>query len=429
MDRIRIVGGHPLQGEVRIGGSKNASLPLMAAALLAESASLLDRIPHLDDIVNMARMLEHLGARVTRLDGGLEVDPTGLNGDAEAPYELVRKMRASIYVLGPLLARFGHARVSLPGGCAIGARPVDLHLRGMEALGADIRIEHGFVEAAAPAGGLRGADCVISGPNGSSVGATCNVLMAATLAHGRSVLRGAACEPHVNDLAEYLNRMGARIQGIGTGVLEVEGVDALKGAIYQVIPDQIEAATFMAAVAVTRSDIVLRGCRPDHMKSEIDKFLEIGGQVDVLEDRESLRVRCEGPLRPVSIRTAPYPGFPTDAQAQFMAALCLAEGESHVIETIFPDRFLHAAELNRMGADIVVQPGSAVVRGVARLSGASVMASDLRASAALVVAGLAAEGETEVLRVYHLDRGYERLDEKLRALGAEIERMSESPSS
>jgi len=425
MDRIRIEGGHRLVGEVGVGGAKNASLPLMAAALLADSPSRLERIPHLQDIVSMGHMLEHLGARVTRADGGLTIDPAGFR-DAEAPYDLVRKMRASYYVLAPLVSRFGHARVSLPGGCVIGPRPVDLHLRGLEALGAEIRIEHGYIEACAPREGLCGAECVLAGPAGSSVGATCNFLMAAVLARGRSVLRAAAREPHVTDLVGFLVAMGARINGIGTSVLEIEGVERLSGVIYRVIPDQIEAGTLMVAAAMTQGDVVIRDCRPDHMAAEIEKILEMGAHVAV--ENTGMRVTNGAALRPVTVRTLPYPGFPTDTQAQFMAAMCLAKGRSKVIETIFPERFIHVAELNRMGANITVSNGTATVRGVRKLSGATVMASDIRASASLVLAGLVAEGTTEILRVYHLDRGYECLEGKFRSLGAVIERISAAPA-
>jgi UDP-N-acetylglucosamine 1-carboxyvinyltransferase len=432
MDSIRIEGGHTLCGEVETSGAKNASLPLMAATLLADSPSHLERIPHLHDIVTMGEMLSLLGARVSRGNGGLDIDPAGFV-DAEAPYDLVRKMRASIYVLGPLLARFGHARVSLPGGCAIGNRPIDLHLRGFEALGAKITLEHGYVDAQAPAGGLVGGEFSLEGPSGSSVGATCNVLMAAVLARGRTVIYGAAREPEVDDLIGYLNQMGARIARAGArasdgavssspSVLEIEGVERLSGCAYRVIPDRIEAGTFLVAAAMTRSEITVRNCRADHMRSTLDKLKEMGVRFEVSED--SIRVLPDGPLRPVAVRTLPYPGFPTDMQAQFLAALSLATGESTVTETIYPDRFIHAAELNRMGADIRVANATAAVHGVAQLTGATVMASDLRASAALVIAGLAAQGTTEILRVYHLDRGYERLEEKFRALGAVIERIA-----
>jgi len=426
MDSILIEGGRRLSGEVEASGAKNASLPLMAAALLAESPSRLQGIPRLQDIVTMSAMLERLGARVARAErrgdphGDLAIDPTDF-ADLEAPYDLVRKMRASIYVLGPLLGRFGHARVSLPGGCAIGTRPIDLHLRGMEALGATVAIDHGYVDARAPQGRLRGADCIIEGPNGSSVGATCNVLMAAVLAKGRSVLRGAAREPEVGDLIGFLNAMGARIKGAGTSVLEVDGVEGLRGAERRVIPDRIEAGTLLVAAAITGGDVAVRGCIPEHLAEVLVKLEEMGVEIERGEDR--VRARYVGRLRPLAVRTMPYPGFPTDMQAQLMAALCLTPGESTITETIYPDRFIHVAELHRMGADITLAHATAVVRGVEKLSGASVMASDLRASAALVLAGLAAEGETECLRVYHLDRGYEQLERKLSQLGAVIERV------
>lgn len=421
MDTIRIIGGNRLQGEVEISGSKNASLPLMAAALLPSTPSTLEEVPNLQDIAGMAAMLEHLGAKVERNGRALLIDPAGFQ-DAEAPYEIVRKMRASIYVMGPLLARFGHARVSLPGGCAIGNRPIDLHLRGFEALGAKITIEHGFVTAQTPEGGLTGADCVIEGPNGSSVGATCNILMAAVFAKGNTTLRGAAREPEVDDLIGYLNAMGAKIQGAGTGVLEIQGVNQLQGVRYRVIPDRIEAGTFLVAAAMTRGDVTILHCCPDHMRATLQKLEEMGSEMKVGKD--FIRLTQIGPLRPISARTLPYPGFATDMQAQFLAALCLAKGESSLTETIYPDRFIHVAELNRMGADISVAHATAVVRGCSKLTGASVMCSDLRASAALILAGLAAEGETECLRIYHLDRGYERLEEKFRALGGNIERIT-----
>jgi UDP-N-acetylglucosamine 1-carboxyvinyltransferase len=425
VDIITIEGGHRLVGEVRASGSKNATLPLMAATLLADSPSRLNNAPKLRDVDTMGLMLEHLGVKFRHENGSIEMDPKGFSG-TEAPYDLVRKMRASIYVLGPMLARLGRARVSMPGGCAIGTRPIDLHLRGFEALGAKIHVEHGYIDAEAPDGGLVGAECILDGPQGSSVGASCNVLLAAALAKGRSVLRGVACEPHVDDLVRFLRAMGANISGEGTGTLEVEGVGRLHGAVYDVIPDQIETATFLVAGIMTRGDITVRASRPDHLRTEIEKAREMGANVEIGEDW--IRVRHEGPIKPVAIRTAPYPGFPTDAQAQFMAALAIASGESTIIDTIYPNRFLHAAEMNRMGAEIEIGMGSAKIRGVPSLTGAQVMASDLRASAALVLAGLVADGVTECLRVYHLDRGYDRLDVKLHGLGARIERISTSVS-
>ncbi len=414
-------GGRKLQGEIQAGGSKNATLPLMAATLLTSEKSRLDNVPRLQDIFFMGKVLEHLGAKIEHTNGTLHVDPAELQ-DLEAPYELVRKMRASIYVLGPLLARFGRARVSLPGGCAIGNRPIDLHLKGFEALGAKIELDKGYVIATAPEGGLQGADCVISGPSGSSVGATCNVLMAAVLAKGKTILRGAAKEPEVNDLIECLNGMGAKIEGAGTGMLEIEGVDALHGAEYKVIPDRIEAGTLLMAAAMTGGDIKVIECRPDHLEGPLEKMEEMGVEIESGDDW--VRAQARQPLRPISLRTLPYPGFPTDMQAQFLAALCLAEGESTITETIYPDRFMHVAELNRMGARVTLAHATAVVRGIERYTGATVMASDLRASAALVLAGLAAEGETEILRIYHLDRGYEKMEAKFRKLGADIERVT-----
>ena len=423
MQSMRIHGGTRLVGTVKAGGAKNAALPLMAAALLTNGTSHLKRIPQLRDVASMAEVLSHLGAQVGRDGAAMTIDASALR-DAEAPYDLVRKMRASIYVLGPLLARFGRARVSLPGGCAIGSRPIDLHLRGMRALGAEIRVEHGYVEAQAPAGGLTGADCVIEGDHGPSVGATCNVLMATALAKGQSVLRGCAIEPEVDDVAHFLAKAGARIDGIGTRTLEVEGVEGLNPIEYETIADRIEAGTFLVAGLMTRGDVTVADCRPEHMQTVLEKLAEMGASIET--GKSHVRITHDGPIRPVPIRTAPYPGFPTDMQAQCMAALCLAEGESRITETIYPDRYMHAAELNRMGAEVDVTPPSAIVRGVPALSGASVMASDLRASAALILAGLVADSTTECLRIYHLDRGYERLEEKFQALGASIERVNQS---
>lgn len=421
MDTILIRGGNRLEGEVTISGAKNASLPLMAAALLGTGPTTLQNVPRLQDIQTMRLVLEHLGAEVADEGEGIRIDPAGFQG-LEAPYNLVRKMRASIYVLGPLLARFGQAKVSLPGGCAIGNRPIDLHLKGFEALGAEIDVKHGYVVAKAPRGGLQGADCVLSGAAGSSVGATCNVLMAAVLAKGRSVLRGAACEPEVDDLVHFLNEMGAKISGTGTGVLEVEGVEALQGASHRVIPDRIEAGTFLVAAALAEGPIRALRCCPEHLETPLEKLAEMGCQVEVGEDW----VECRGPstIRPIAARTLPYPGFPTDMQAQFLVAMALADGESSITETIYPDRFIHVAELNRMGAEISVAHATAVARGVQELTGAAVMASDLRASAALVLAGLAARGETEILRVYHLDRGYDQMESKFCQLGGDVERVS-----
>lgn len=416
MDRFLIEGGKPLHGEVQVSGSKNAALPQMVACLLADGVSTLRNVPRLRDVETMAGVLESLGARVSHEDDRLSIDATGFD-KPEAPYDLVRRMRASVYVLGPMLARLGRARVSLPGGCAIGPRPIDLHLRGFEALGAKISIEGGDVIA--DGRDMKGADFSLDGPHGSSVGATINVLMAAVLTPGRTIIRGAAIEPDVGEVARMMNLMGARIRGIDSPTLEIEGVERLRPIVYSTIPDRIEAGTFLLAAAITGGDVIVRGARADHLNALLDKMIQAGCDLEVLPD--GVRVRRNGPLRSTPIHTLPYPGFPTDLQAQFMALLTLAEGESLVVEGIYPERFIHVAELRRMGANIEMGRGEARVRGVPRLTAAPVMASDLRASAALVVAGLAAEkGITEVLRVYHIDRGYEHIDDKLRALGASI---------
>lgn len=418
MDKIVLEGGRRLTGAVLISGSKNACLPLMAASLLGESPTHLHNVPNLRDITTMMIMLGELGARASLKGTTLTLDPRGFS-IAKVPYNIVRKMRASIYVLGPLIAKLGRAIVSLPGGCAIGPRPIDLHLKGLAALGADIRLSHGYIVADNP--GLKGTEIVLEGPHGSSVGATNNVMMAAVLANGTTTIRGAAREPEVSELATMLRQMGARIEGEGTSTITITGVKELRGIDYTVIPDRIEAGTFMTIAGITQGDILIRGCRTDHMEAIINKLLEIG--MEVLPQEDGVRVKGTDHLRPVSIRTLPYPGFPTDMQAQFTALLSLAKGQSIVTETIYVDRFIHVAELLRMGADIQLHRGTAIIRGVKKLSAASVMASDLRASAALIVAGLAAEGITEVLRVYHIDRGYERIEQKLALLGAKIERI------
>ncbi|MCD6386686.1 UDP-N-acetylglucosamine 1-carboxyvinyltransferase [Candidatus Sumerlaeota bacterium] len=417
MDRIVIHGGKPLKGEVRVSGSKNATLPIMVSALLAETPSIIKNVPKLRDIDTMAHLLRYVGAEVEQKGDTLIIDPRGFER-WKAPYDMVRKMRASIYVLGPMIARLHRAQVAMPGGCVIGHRPIDIHLRGIQALGAKVSMEYGDVVATAQE--LKGAEVSLEGPYGSSVGATCNMMMAAALAKGTTVLRSAACEPEVVDLANFLNAMNARITGAGTPTITIEGVDSLQGTSYNVIPDRIEAGTFLTAVAITRGDAIVRGCRAEHLEAVITKLREIGVSLEILDD--GIRVFVQGELRPVSIRTMPYPGFPTDMQAQFTALLSLVKGESIVKETVFPERFMHCAELRRMQADISVSAGSAIIRGVEKLRGAYVMASDLRASASLVVAGLAAEGKTEILRVYHIDRGYERIEEKLQQLGADIYR-------
>lgn len=401
-----------------MSGAKNAALPAMAACLLTDQPLRLRRIPHLGDVRTIIALLGHMGARVERAGDGLVTLDAGSVSRPEAPYSLVKTMRASVLVLGPLLARFGRARVSLPGGCAIGPRPINLHLAGLEKLGAEISLDAGYVEAKAPR--LRGARIAFEG---QTVTGTENLMMAATLADGVTVLENAACEPEVADLGALLNRMGARIQGAGTSTIVIEGVERLTGAEHQIIPDRIEAGTFMVAAAITGGDVVIGGCVPRHLEAVIAKLQEAG--VGVEQGETSLRVWADGPARAVHVRTHPYPGFATDMQAQIMALMATANGTSVITETVFENRFMHVNELLRMGADITVVGNAACVRGVPHLCGAPVMATDLRASASLVLAGLAARGVTTLSRVYHLDRGYEALDAKLLALGARIERAPE----
>jgi UDP-N-acetylglucosamine 1-carboxyvinyltransferase len=416
MDRVRIVGGRPLEGTVRISGAKNASLPALCAALLTDQPVVLDNVPEVRDIRTMGRVLGALGASVEfRVGGRVEVRAADLSS-AEAPYDLVKTMRASVLVLGPLLARAGHARVSLPGGCAIGARPINLHLHALARLGADITVEHGYVEARA--GRLRGAEIVFET---ATVTGTENVLMAATRAEGETVIRNAACEPEVTDLAVLLGGMGARIEGAGTSTVRVQGSDRLGGARHAVIPDRIETGTFVAACAMAGGEIEVQRCAPADLRAVIEKFRETGVRIE--EGPDNLRIRAPRAIRPSDVRTMPHPGFPTDMQAQYMALMTQAGGTATVTETIFENRFMHVGELARMGADVRVDGRTAVVKGPTPLSGAQVMATDLRASACLVLAGLAASGETVVDRVYHLDRGYYRIDEKLRGLGADVERI------
>jgi UDP-N-acetylglucosamine 1-carboxyvinyltransferase len=422
MDRIVVTGGGPLGGRIRISGAKNACLALMPATLLTEEPLTLTNAPRLSDIRTMGTLLESLGAEVSELRDGrvLALSSHRLNGQ-RADYEIVRKMRASILVLGPLLARAGHAEVSLPGGCAIGARPVDLHLRALEALGAEMDLRDGYVHARVPGGRLTGA--VIDFP-AVSVGATENALLAAVLARGTSEIRNAAREPEIVDLADCLTAMGARIEGAGTDTIAVEGVDRLHGATHRVVIDRIELGTYMLAPAIAGGEVELLGGRRDILSAFADR-LEAAG-IALTETARGLSVRRgEARVRAVDVTTAPYPGFPTDLQAQMMALLCTAEGTSRLEETIFENRFMHAPELTRMGAAIEVAGGVATVTGVARLKGAPVMATDLRASVSLILAGLAAEGETVVSRVYHLDRGYETLEDKLGACGARIERVQD----
>ncbi len=417
MDKIRVVGGRPLEGTVRISGAKNASLPDLCAALLTDQPLLLRNVPEVRDILTMARVLGALGVKVEPRVGGVVEARAATLSSIEAPYELVKTMRASVLVLGPLLAREGRARVSLPGGCAIGARPINLHLQALEKMGARVTVEHGYVEAAAAR--LRGAEIHF---DTVTVTGTENALMAACRAEGETVLRNAACEPEVVDLADLLASMGALIEGAGTPTIRVSGVDALRGAEHTVIPDRIETGTYLAACAIAGGDIEVRACRPQHLKAVIEKLRETGVRIE--EGPDNLRVRAPRALKAASLTTHPHPGFPTDMQAQYLALMTQAEGVSTITESIFENRYMHVAELQRMGANVRTEGRMAIVSGPTPLSGAQVMATDLRASACLVLAGLGASGETIVDRVYHLDRGYYRIDEKLRGLGADIERIS-----
>ena len=419
MDIFHIEGPVRLSGSVSINGSKNASLPIMAAAILASGKSVLSAVPHLSDISVCGELLTRLGCKLARgPNGDLSIDSTVIDNPV-GEYEIVRRMRASICILGPLLGRCGRAEVSMPGGCAIGDRPVNLHLRGLQELGAQIHLKNGYIIAEAP-NGLRGKDIFMGGPFGSTVLGTANVLMAATLAKGRTVIESAACEPEVADLANLLNKMGAKISGIGSPRLIIEGVKELQPTRFEVIPDRIEAGTFMVAAAMTAGEVRLRNCRLDDMMAVVDKLRSIG--VTVERQDKGCVVTRSGSIKASNITTLPYPGFPTDLQAQFMALLSLAEGNSVIIEKIFPDRFMHVAELNRMAADLHKEGPTVIVAGVKKLVAAPVMASDLRASAALVLAGLAAEGTTIVSRVYHIDRGYEKIEERLNPVGAKIMR-------
>ena len=415
MDAIEITGGKPLEGEVQVSGSKNATLPQIAAALLAPGTSVFRGVPDLADIRTLGRLLSSMGARVDRQGATLRVDASEVTSP-EAPYELVKTMRASVLVLGPLVARCGRARVSMPGGCAIGARPIDQHLKGLQLLGAKIELTHGYVEATATR--LRGATMLFDLP---TVTGTENLMMAAVLAEGRTVLENCAREPEVVALAEALNSMGARIHGAGSTVVSIDGVASLRPMDLHVIPDRIEAGTLLAAALITGGNVLVRGARAGDLDAALAKMREAGARIS----QESGGLRIVGPERPTAVDfiTAPFPGFPTDLQAQLMASLAVARGASRVVETVFENRFMHVQELSRMGADIAIDGHTAVVRGVPRLQGAPVMATDLRASASLVLAGLRAEGKTTVHRVYHLDRGYEGLEQKLSALGAAIRRV------
>ena len=413
MPKIIVKKSAPLRGTVKIDGAKNAVLPIIAATLLADGKSVLKGVPNLRDVHVISDLLRHLGAEVTYEGTTLTVDASNIT-TCEAPYELVRKMRASFLVMGPLLARFNHTKISMPGGCAIGTRPIDLHLKGFKSLGAEVEIDHGFVEAKTEK--LTGNKLYLDFP---SVGATENIMMAAALAEGTTIIENAAEEPEIVDLANFLNEMGANVKGAGTNTIKIKGVESLKGAEHTVIPDRIEAATYMVAAAMTKGDITVENVLMEHLKPIIAKLRETG--CEIIEMENAVRVIGPEVLKPIDIKTLPHPGFPTDVQAQFMAMLTIANGTAVVIETVFENRFMHVAEFNRMGADIKIEGRSALVNGVDKLYGAKVNATDLRAGAALILCGLIAEGETQIGEIYHIQRGYVDIDKKIRALGGNIE--------
>ena len=417
MDKLVIKGGKKLAGEVRISGSKNASLPIFVATILAPGLNRIGNVPFLRDINTTIKVLESLGAVIEGNGNLVKIDSAGIHNH-EATYDLVKTMRASVLVLGPLLARFGKARVSLPGGCAIGARPINLHLKGLQALGAEINLEHGYVEAKAKR--LKGARINF---DISTVGGTEHLMMAAATAKGETVLENAAREPEIDDLAQMLKLMGAKIEGAGTDTIRIQGVDELSPVSYSVMPDRIEAGTFMIAAAITGGDVKILGMKPEHLDALIFKLQDAG--VEITSRDNIVQVKAPRKLRSINIKTRPYPGFPTDMQAQFMALMCVADGASVISENIFENRFMHVSELLRFGADITTEGNSATVKGVKKLSGAPVMATDLRASASLILAGLAADNTTEISRIYHLDRGYEAIEKKLAGLGADIQRVKE----
>lgn len=418
MEKLIVKGGNRLVGAVKTSGAKNAVLPIIAASILGTTPSHLDEVPMLEDVHTISEVLKCLGLSVkcSPEKNVLDIDSTSITS-YEAPYELVRTMRASFLVMGPLLARIGKARISMPGGCAIGARPIDIHLKGFEALGVKIEQGHGYIEASAPEG-LKGTSIYFDFP---SVGATENIMMAASLAEGTTILENVAEEPEIVDLANYLNKMGAKIRGAGTDTIRIEGVDKLHGADYTIIPDRIEAGTYMIAAAMTGGDVVVENVLPEHQKPLIAKLREAGAVVE--EDIDKVRVIGKNPLKAVSIKTLPYPGFPTDMQAQMMAMMVIAEGRSKVTETVFENRFMHVVELNRMGAQISTEGRSAVIDGPCKLTGCDVRATDLRAGAAMILAGLVAEGTTRIGDLHHIDRGYENIVAKLKNLGADIERI------
>lgn len=417
MEKLVVKGGKRLVGTVKTSGAKNAVLPIIAASILGMTPSHLDEVPMLEDVHTISEVLKCLGLKVDNSqEHVLDIDSTEI-ASCEAPYELVRNMRASFLVMGPLLARKGHARISMPGGCAIGARPIDIHLKGFEALGVKIEQGHGYIEASAP-NGLIGTTIYFDFP---SVGATENIMMAAALAKGTTILENAAEEPEIVDLANYLNKMGAKVRGAGTNVIRIEGVETLHGADYTIIPDRIEAGTYMIAAAMTGGDVLIENVLPEHQKPLIAKLREAGATV--MEDIDKVRVIGNGTLKGIDIKTLPYPGFPTDMQAQLMAMMVIAEGRSKVTETVFENRFMHVVELNRMGAHITTEGRSAAIEGPAKLTGCDVRATDLRAGAAMILAGLVAEGVTMIGDLHHIDRGYENIVDKLKALGADIERV------
>jgi UDP-N-acetylglucosamine 1-carboxyvinyltransferase len=422
MDKIIVRGGQKLFGKVDISGAKNSALPILAASIMSEQSSVIHNVPRLKDVQTMLEILNFLGVKCEWIGpASLKIDPSGFD-QYKAPYELVRKMRASICLLGPLLGKIKSATVSLPGGCVIGPRPIDLHIKGLKTLNAQIQVEHGYVVA--DGSKMKGADVFLGGRFGSSVLATANVMMAASLTKGVTTIESAACEPEIVDLAQFLQKMGAKIEGAGSHVIQVEGQSRLKGTEHTIIPDRIEAGTYIVASAITGGSIELKGANFRHLFAVIDKLKEAGVKIQMNED--VIVATRNGTLKVVDVITLPYPGFPTDMQAQMMALMSVTEGISVITEKIYPERFMHIGELNRLGAKISLEGNSAVIAGKKTLSGAPVMASDLRASAALILAGLIAEGETEIHRVYHLDRGYEQIEQKLRLLGANIERVSET---
>ena len=419
MDKLIVTGKKAIHGEVTISGAKNAVLPIIVGALLAEDITVLHDVPKLSDVATIKAVLEILGAKITFENHTMTIDSRDLN-NWDAPYNYVQKMRASVLIMGPLLARLGKAKISMPGGCAIGTRPIDLHLKGLEALGADIQINHGDMNAVVPGGKLKGNRIYLDFP---SVGATEHIMMAATTAEGTTVIENAAEEPEIVDLANFLNSMGANVRGAGTNVIKIEGVEKLHGTTYTIIPDRIEAGSYMIAAAITGGDLLVKNVIIDHIKPLIAKMIECG--VEIIEEGSNLRVRSNGRLKAVDIKTMPYPGFPTDMQAQFMALMTVAEGTSVFTETVFENRFMHADELRRMGANIKIDGRNAIVEGVSRLTGCKVKATDLRAGAALIIAALAAEGQTEITELQYIDRGYEDLIEKFQTIGADIVRISD----